>query len=68
VEGEFGKCGALLESVDIGNNSLDGLLGYLTATLPARSKLSYRAKFFEKVEEEIIRRREYEKGLLEGLG
>jgi hypothetical protein len=43
------------------------LLAYLTATLPAKSKLPYRPIFFKMVEEEIKRRGEWENNLLQGL-
>jgi len=43
------------------------LLGVLTATLPARSKLPARAKFYEDVERIVAERGEMEPGLLDGL-
>lgn len=49
------------------NLSLDLLLGILTATLPARSRLPARAKFLEAVREELRRRGEHEETLLTGL-
>jgi len=56
-----------LRQVDVRIFSTDLLLGILTATLPAKSKLPSRTPFFGKVEAIIKRRGEWEKGLLTGL-
>jgi hypothetical protein len=57
----------LLSQASVGSFSVDVLLGLLTATLPARSKLQARAKFFAEVEASIKTRGEWENGLLAGL-
>jgi hypothetical protein len=57
----------ILKSVNPSEFSVDVLLGLLTATLPARTKLPSRSEFFGKVEGEIRNRKEWEEGLLTGL-
>ena len=57
----------LLRQVDVDSISVDVLLGLLTATLPARSKLPARPKFFADVETSIKTRGAWENGLLAGL-
>jgi len=47
--------------------STDRLITYLTATLPAHSKLPYRGQFYKEVEAEIKRRGHWEEDLLRGL-
>jgi hypothetical protein len=66
-QGKLNECNSLLESLDISTLSVDEMLGYLTATLPARTKLSCRRNFYRNIEAEIIRREMYEAGLLDGL-
>ncbi len=51
----------------VSDYSIDLLLGLLTVTLPARSKLMQRAAFFKSVKMELVERGEYEQGLLDGL-
>ena len=65
---QFALCASLLERVDIGNCSIDVLLGVLTATLPGKSRISTRGSFLRRVEAELRRRGEFEAGLLDGLG
>jgi hypothetical protein len=43
------------------------LLAYLTATLPAKSKLPYRPEFLKMVESELRKRNEWTDGVLTGL-
>jgi len=57
----------ILTNVKVIEQSADILLALLTATLPARSKLSERAKFFSEVEEALKQRGEWENDLLVGL-
>jgi len=45
----------------------DNLLGVLTATLPARSRLPSRKAFYEATERVLTARGEMEPGLLKGL-
>lgn len=65
--GQFSKLDSLLEQTLIEDQSTDLLLGLLTSTLPARSKLSSRKKFFSEVEVCLENREELEDGLLTGL-
>jgi hypothetical protein len=64
---QFGAVDDLLREANVGSLSVDVLLGLLTATLPARSKLSARAKFFAEAQNVIRSRGEWENGLLAGL-
>ncbi len=63
----FVECDALLRRISVGDYSTDILLGLLTATLPAKSRLKARPDFYSRVEAEIHRRGEMEPGLLTGL-
>lgn len=65
--GEFMTLDEMLRQASAGSFSTDILLGVLTATLPARSKLPGRAKFFAEAEGSIRARGEWENGLLAGL-
>jgi hypothetical protein len=65
--GKFEAIGSLLQRLDLGALSVDLLLGLLTSTLPARTKIPFRGDFFRAVESEIKRRGEWENGLLTGL-
>lgn len=58
---------SILASIPITDLSTEILLGILTATLPAKSRLPMRAGFFNAVEQTIRQRGEYEEGLLTGL-
>jgi hypothetical protein len=64
---EFDEVDAILESADLKILSIDVLLGLLTSTLPARTKLASRKAFFMAIEQEAKRRGEWEQGLLTGL-
>ncbi len=50
---EFDKVGKLLEKVSIVRTTTDMLLGYLTATLPARSRIVGRQGFADRVYAEL---------------
>jgi len=50
LEGNINEVNDFLKDVDIKNVETDLLLSYLTATLPAKSKLPYRNDFYIKVE------------------
>jgi hypothetical protein len=65
--GEFEKLNQILADSSPEELSIDMILGLLTSSLPARSKLPARADFFEKSEAAIKSRGEYEDGLLSGL-
>ncbi|HEY5741872.1 MAG TPA: hypothetical protein VIS99_04965 [Terrimicrobiaceae bacterium] len=65
--GEFGKLDRLLRSANTETLSADILLGLLTTTLPAKSKLPSRPRFCKDVERSLRRRNEWEEGLLVGL-
>ena len=56
-----------IEKVDIAASSVTWLLGVLTATIAARTKLKNRPAFFQKVKEEFERRGETDPRLLFGL-
>jgi hypothetical protein len=63
----FSALDMLLRQVDADAFSVDILLGLLTASLPAKSKLPSRSKFYAKAEASIKQRGEWEEGLLTGL-
>jgi hypothetical protein len=63
----YGDVDLMLREVSPELLSVDVLLGLLTSTLPARTKLPARAAFFAKVEREIRRTGAWEDGLLSGL-
>jgi len=64
---KFQEVDSILRGINPDGLSVDILLGLLTCTLPARTKLSTRAAFFVMVEQEIKKRGEWEVGLLSGL-
>ena len=59
--GDYEACDKLMREMDVDVEPTDTLLSVLTATLPARSKLSARAEFVDRVEQQIG------DNLLEGL-
>jgi hypothetical protein len=63
----FSELDAIIARVAADDCSTDVLLGLLTATLPARSKLPSRKHFFRAVNRSLKTRPEYEDGLLAGL-
>ena len=63
----FATLDALLEEAKVDSLSVDLILGLLTASLPARSKLSARCRFYAEATESIRRRCAWEDGLLAGL-
>ena len=65
--GEFERVNSILQDLDLKNTETDLLIGYLTATLPAKNKLPYRETFYRKVEKLLKERGDYEDGLLNGL-
>lgn len=65
--GNFDRIDELLQDVATSDLSLNVLLGLLTATLPARSRLRSRTEFFQRVDETLRIRGEWEEGLLVGL-
>jgi hypothetical protein len=65
--GDFAEVDSILSRVETKSLSVDLLLGLLTSTLPARTKLPSRREFFARVEGEITERGELEDGLLTGL-
>jgi hypothetical protein len=65
--GWFDEINFELEELDIQITNTDILLGWLTVTLPAKSKLPFRKEFFNKVVLEIEKRGEMEPNLLRGL-
>jgi hypothetical protein len=66
-QGRFADLDLVLATLHVEDYSADMLLGLLTATLPARSRLLARASLLTKVEETLRRRGKYEEGLLVGL-
>ena len=64
---EFDRLDELLHDTTTSDLSLNVLLGLLTATLPARSRLRSRAGFFQRVDETLRARDEWQEGLLVGL-
>jgi hypothetical protein len=65
--GGFSEVDLILTDIAVDDYSVDILLGVLTATLPARSRLIARSSFYRSVAESIQRRGEAEEGLLTGL-
>lgn len=65
--GQFAKLDSEIATLDITSLDIDLLIGWLTATLPAKSKLPSRGEFFSQVRVEIKKRGQWEKGLLTGL-
>ena len=65
--GALARIDALLSGTDVRSLSPDVLLGLLTATLPARTKLRSRKAFFKKVETFLKSREDWENDLLTGL-
>ena len=66
-DGRFAELNTLVESVDVESYSDDILLGLLTSTLPARTKLPSRKHVFQKIKKTLKRRNDYEEGMLAGL-
>jgi hypothetical protein len=66
-EQKFYETDQLLQNINVADHSVDLLLGLLTATLPARSKLRSRAQFFSEVEAVLKERGQWEDNLLVGL-
>ena len=64
---EFSQLDAALSTLKPAELSVDILLGILTATLPARSRLPARNDLFRSAEEALKNRGEYEERLLTGL-
>ena len=65
--GEFPKLDSILSSLPVSDLSADILFGFLTATLPAGSRLSSRAGLYGRIEQALRERGEWEEGLLIGL-
>jgi hypothetical protein len=65
--GKLEQVNRLLANAEVGSLSADVLLGLLTVTLPARSKLPARGPFFQEVAKVLKHRQELEEGLLVGL-
>jgi hypothetical protein len=64
---QFAAMDVLLQQAKADSISVDIILGLLTASLPARTKLSARPKFYAEAEKSIRNRGAWEKGLLAGL-
>lgn len=67
ASGRFSEVDDMLNSLQPENLTVAEMLAVLTVTLPARGRLKHRWHFFEAVEDEMLRRKEYEDGLLRGL-
>lgn len=66
-EGKLTTLDSLLKSAEVNALSTDLLLGLLTSTLPAKTKLLSRKDLFQAVEGELRKRKEWEDGILTGL-
>jgi hypothetical protein len=66
-EGKFNEIDRELQRMDINSTDINIILAYLTTTLPVRSKLSNRKKFYSEFEKQLKANSEYETGLLDGL-
>ncbi len=67
LEGEFARVDHFLRAASVADLSVDILLGVLTATLPAKTRLANRPAFFAKVEQTLRYRGQCQDGLLVGL-
>ena len=65
--GKYEELDLMLKNVDADLLPTDILLGLLTATLPAKTKLPSRSIFFRLTEMQIKTRAEWEEGILTGL-
>ena len=65
--GNLAKANEVLTLVDPSLFGTDVLIGFLTATLPARKRLEAREGFRQKVEAILHERGEWEEDLLSGL-
>ena len=65
--GDIDRLDVLLLDAVAAELTLNILVGLLTATLPARSRLRSRSGFFQSVDETLRLRGEWEVGLLVGL-
>lgn len=66
-KGCFSLVDLFLASPAMGTQSTEILVGWMTATLPAASKLNNRKSFFNDAKRAIERRGENDPGLLDGL-
>lgn len=67
TKGQFALVNGMLESIPTDEYSTPVLIGFLTATLPAKSKLPFRPTFFARVEGCLRSRKELCDGILSGL-
>lgn len=65
--GDYSNLNSTFGTINVAASPLDFLLGILTASLPVRTRLSLRSRFFETVKDVLVERDEYEEGLLDGL-
>lgn len=65
--GRFDECDALLSTLAVDELSVDILLAILTVTFPAHSRLQARHDFFQRVQDTLRQRGEYEGDILSGL-
>src|ERR1700742_2348282 len=66
-DGYFKLIDDLLSWIDTDSYSINILIGLLSATLPAKTKLPNRKAFYDRVESTLGKRNELESGLLNGL-
>jgi hypothetical protein len=66
IQGKFEEVNRILEQ-NKNNKSIDLLLGYLTITFPAKSKLPFRPELLKRAEFIIELQQESSKELLRGL-
>ena len=67
LAGKFEEVDKLLSYIDVRNTNIDILLGWLTITLAARSKLKNRANFFFQCKTKIVFDDRNSSTLLQGL-
>lgn len=67
TEGRFEEIDGTLSSLKVGDIGIDLCLGYLTATLPAKSKLPSRRDFYSRAKEYALEYGFDEPGLFDGL-
>jgi hypothetical protein len=66
-QSRFDEADSILKNLDLISLSTVEIITYLTATLPARSKLDYRPRFLEEAIKIVRKRDEYSEGLFRGL-
>ena len=67
LQEKFEAVDKIISGLNLKQLSIEAMLAYLTATYPAKYKLSTRAQFLMAIETEIKRRKRWSENLLIGL-